>query len=123
MDTVSELLRSCRGEPGCGVERTLKVLDGKWTTLIVRELLAGPQRFGEIRKALRSPSAKTLTDRLRLLEHQGILTRTVYAEVPPRVVYELTERGRSLSGILHAMLIWGEQHPEVDDAAGGGPRT
>jgi DNA-binding HxlR family transcriptional regulator len=96
----------------CGVERTLRVLDGKWTTLIVRELLTGPKRFGEIRSALRSPSAKTLTDRLRALEHQGILTRTVYAEVPPRVVYELTAQGHSLSGILHAMLLWGEEHPE-----------
>jgi DNA-binding HxlR family transcriptional regulator len=110
---VSELLK-CSSGPNCGVERTLKVLDGKWTTLIVRELLSGPKRFGEIRSALRGPSAKTLTDRLRALEHQGILTRTVYAEVPPRVVYELTEQGRSLSGILHAMLVWGEEHPEVD---------
>ncbi|TQM42888.1 winged helix-turn-helix transcriptional regulator [Pseudonocardia cypriaca] len=111
---VSELLERSAGRPaGCGVERTLKVLDGKWTTLIVRELLTGPKRFGEIRSALSSPSAKTLTDRLRALEHQGILTRTVYAEVPPRVVYELTEQGHSLSGILHAMLVWGEQHPDA----------
>ncbi len=106
---VSELLKCSTGE-GCGVERALKVLDGKWTTLIVRELLSGPKRFGEIRTALAGASAKTLTDRLRALEHQGILTRTVYAEVPPRVVYELTEQGNSLSGILHAMLVWGEEH-------------
>ncbi|MGK5553549.1 winged helix-turn-helix transcriptional regulator [Actinomadura kijaniata] len=96
---------------GCGVERTLKVLDGKWTTLIVRELLSGPQRFGELRTALGSPSAKTLTDRLRALEHQRILTRTVHAEVPPRVVYRLTEQGESLSEVLYAMLRWGEEHP------------
>ena len=57
------------------------------------------------------PSAKTLTDRLRMLEHQGILTRTVHAEVPPRVVYDLTEQGRSLREILHAMLRWGEANP------------
>lgn len=95
---------------GCGVERTLQVLDGKWTTLVVRELLAGPQRFGQLRTALGQPSAKTLTERLRALEHQGVLTRTVYAEVPPRVVYELTERGHSLRSVLHAMLDWGEQH-------------
>ncbi|WP_067847276.1 winged helix-turn-helix transcriptional regulator [Nocardia lijiangensis] len=99
---------------GCGVERTLKVLDGKWTTLIVRELLSGPKRFGDLRTALGSPSAKTLTDRLRALEHQRILTRTVYAEVPPRVVYRLTEDGESLSGILYAMLKWGEEHPLED---------
>jgi DNA-binding HxlR family transcriptional regulator len=110
---VAELLkRSAVRTTGCGLERTLNVLDGKWTTLVVRELLPGPKRFGEIRSALRGASAKTLTDRLRALEHQGILTRTVYAEVPPRVVYELTEQGHSLSGILHAMLVWGEEHPD-----------
>ncbi|WP_280313602.1 winged helix-turn-helix transcriptional regulator [Nocardia abscessus] len=96
---------------GCGIERTLKVLDGKWTTLIVRELLSGPKRFGDLRTALGAPSAKTLTDRLRALEHQRILTRTVYAEVPPRVVYELTEDGQSLVEVLYAMLKWGEEHP------------
>ncbi|WP_117212254.1 winged helix-turn-helix transcriptional regulator [Allorhizocola rhizosphaerae] len=96
---------------GCGVERTLAVLDGKWTTLIVRELLSGPKRFGEIRAALDSPSAKTITDRLRALEHQRIITRTVYPEIPPRVVYELTGDGHSLAGILYEMLIWGEEHP------------
>jgi DNA-binding HxlR family transcriptional regulator len=114
---VSELLKCATGE-ACGVERTLRVLDGKWTTLIVRELLSGPKRFGEIRSGLRSPSAKTLTDRLRALEHQGILTRTVFAEVPPRVVYELTEQGHSLGPILHAMLVWGEEHPDARLASG-----
>jgi DNA-binding HxlR family transcriptional regulator len=98
--------------PSCGVERALRVLDGKWATLVVRELLGGPRRFGELRAAVGNPSAKTLTDRLRLMEHQGILTRTVFAEVPPRVVYELTERGHTLSGILHAMLVWGDANPE-----------
>ena len=100
--------------PGCGVERTLQVLDGKWSTLVVRELLSGPKRFGELRDALGTPSAKTLTDRLRTLEHQGILTRTVHAEVPPRVVYALTEQGHSLDSILQAMLTWGEANPAPD---------
>src|SRR5688500_5405645 len=109
-DELLERLQQPQGGT-CGVERTLTVLDGKWTTLIVRELLSGPKRLTEIRVALRSPSAKTLTDRLRALEHQQILTRTVYAEVPPRVVYQLTEQGESLSEILYAMLRWGEQHP------------
>jgi DNA-binding HxlR family transcriptional regulator len=98
--------------PNCGVDRTLQVLNGKWATLVVRELLGGPKRFGEIRAALGAPSAKTLTDRLRTLEYQGILTRTVHAEVPPRVVYELTDQGHSLSGILYAMLAWGDANPE-----------
>lgn len=96
---------------GCGIERTLQVLDGKWTTLVVRELLSGPKRFGEIRTALGTPGAKTLTDRLRALEAQQVLTRTVHAEVPPRVVYALTERGESLRGVLIAMLEWGERAP------------
>lgn len=92
---------------GCPIERALSVLDGKWTTLIVRELLSGPKRFGELRAGLGNPSAKTVTERLRILEHQGVLTRTVYAEVPPKVVYELTERGQTLRILLEAMLAWG----------------
>lgn len=98
-------------EPDCGVERTLQVLDGKWATLVVRDLMDGPKRFTELRAALGVPSAKTLTDRLRALQHHGILTRTVHAEVPPRVVYELTAQGRSLNGVLMAMLAWGEENP------------
>lgn len=94
---------------GCPIERALEVLDGKWTTLIVRELLPGPKRFGELRAGLGNPSAKTVTERLRILEHQGVLTRTAYAEIPPRVVYELTPRGQSLRTLLEAMMAWGEQ--------------
>ena len=105
---------------GCGVERALDVLDGKWTTLVLRELLPGPRRFTELRRALGGPSPKTLTDRLRALEHRGVLTRTVHAEVPPRVVYELTARGRSLRSVLEAMLAWGErdQRGEWDEPRG-----
>ena len=77
------------------IEHALLVLDSKWSTLIIRELLGGRQ-FGELRKRLDIGSPKTLTERLRILEHQGVLTHTVHAEVPPRVVYELTERGRGL---------------------------
>jgi DNA-binding HxlR family transcriptional regulator len=122
METIgAEQLKLLTGSSGagCGVERTLRVLDGKWTTLVVRELLSGPKRFGEIRAALGNPSAKTLTDRLRMLEHQGILTRTVHAEVPPRVVYALTGQGHSLSGILYAMLVWGRANPEPVPRPGG----
>lgn len=94
---------------GCPVEHTLRVLEGKWSTLIVRELLSGPKRFTELRQSLGNPSAKTLTERLRALEHRGMLSRTIYAEVPPRVVYELTDRGASLRVVLEAMLEWGRQ--------------
>jgi DNA-binding HxlR family transcriptional regulator len=118
METASEqdiqtALASASRDPArpCGVWRTLQVLDGKWTTLVIRDLLSGPKRFGELRASLGNPSAKTLTDRLRALEHQGMLTRTIHPEIPPRVVYELTEQGRSLQLVLHAMLRWGEEHP------------
>jgi DNA-binding HxlR family transcriptional regulator len=108
----AELLAAAADPMGsCGVARTLQVLDGKWTTLIVRDLLTGAKRFTELRASLGNVSAKTLTDRLRALEHQGILTRTVHAEIPPRVVYELTEQGQSLQTVLHAMLRWGRDHP------------
>lgn len=100
----------CRA--GCGVERTLDVLDGKWATLVIRNLLGGPLRFTQLRASLGNPSAKTLTDRLRALEHRGVVERTVYAEVPPRVTYELTPRGHSLRPVLLAMLEWGEADRE-----------
>lgn len=89
----------------------MAVLAGKWTTLIVRELMCGQMRFGELREALGGPSAKTLTDRLRALEYDGVLTRTLYPEIPPRVEYELTERGRELWQVLSAMYEWGRAHP------------
>ncbi|MCE7003000.1 helix-turn-helix transcriptional regulator [Kibdelosporangium philippinense] len=104
-------LMDARNDRECAISRTLQVLDGKWTTLIVRELLAGPLRFTELRAGIGPVSAKTLTDRLRALEHQGIITRTIYPEVPPRVVYELTEQGLSLRNVLHAMLRWGRTNP------------
>lgn len=106
---------------GCPIERTLEILDGKWTTLVLRELLIGPRRFGELRTALGNPSPKTLTDRLRILEHQGVLTRTVHAEIPPRVVYALTERGESLRSVLMAMLEWGEREGSRAAARPGSP--
>ncbi|MFN4249503.1 MULTISPECIES: helix-turn-helix domain-containing protein [unclassified Deinococcus] len=99
--------QSVMNRPECGVERTLMIIGGKWTTLILRELLAGTRRFSELRRALGRVSPKTLTERLRHLETEGILTRTVYPEVPVRVEYTLTERGESLGGIIAAMAHWG----------------
>ena len=106
-----------RPTTGCPIEHALLVLDGKWSVLIIRELLHGPRRFGELRDALQIGSPKTLTERLRILEHQGVLTRTVYAEVPPRVVYELTERGHSFRSVLEAMAVWGNRDLEEPAAA------
>jgi DNA-binding HxlR family transcriptional regulator len=91
----------------CVVERTTEVIGGKWTTLILRELLRGTRRFGELRAALAGISPKTLTDRLRDLEESGVVTRTVYPEVPPRVEYALTEKGEALRPVVDAMAAWG----------------
>ncbi len=98
--------------PSCGVERFLLLLDGPWATLIVRELLHGPQRFTELRSALPGISAHTLTHRLRRFEESGLVTRTAFAETPPRVMYELTPLGTSLESILLSMNTWGQGLPE-----------
>ncbi|QOZ52572.1 helix-turn-helix domain-containing protein [Bradyrhizobium sp. CCBAU 53338] len=98
--------------PSCGVERFLLLLGGPWATLIIRELLHGPQRFMDLRKALVGISAHTLTHRLRRFEQNGLVTRTAFAETPPRVVYELTPLGFSLEGILYNMNDWGNSIPE-----------
>jgi DNA-binding HxlR family transcriptional regulator len=93
---------------GCPITRTLQAVEGRWATLIVRELLVhGPRRFGELRAALPGISPKTLTAQLRHLEAAGVLTRHAFAEVPPRVEYRPTARGRSLEPILLAMWEWG----------------
>lgn len=99
--------------PRCGVERFLLLLDGPWATLIVRELLNGPRRFTELRKALPGISAHTLTHRLRRFEEHGLVTRMVFAETPPRVVYELTSLGMSLRDALYAMKDWGDAIPDA----------
>jgi DNA-binding HxlR family transcriptional regulator len=91
------------------LERFLEIFSGKWTLLILRELFSsdsGFKRFGELRRQLHSISPKTLTDRLRTLEAQGIVSRTVYSEVPLHVEYRLTERGQRLRPIFAAMKEW-----------------
>ncbi|WP_337263055.1 MULTISPECIES: winged helix-turn-helix transcriptional regulator [unclassified Serratia (in: enterobacteria)] len=98
--------------PSCGVARFLILLDGPWATLIIRELLHGPRRFTELRKALPGISAHTLTHRLRQFENHGLLTRSAFAETPPRVVYDLTPFGQSLREVLEAMQRWGDALPE-----------
>ncbi|NSX89152.1 winged helix-turn-helix transcriptional regulator [Agrobacterium tumefaciens] len=89
------------------------MLDGPWATLIIRELLKGQKRFTELKKTLRSISAHTLTHRLKRFEDSGLVTRTAFAETPPRVVYELTPLGKSLEPILLDMNRWGLALPEV----------
>lgn len=95
----------------CPVSRAVAVLDGKWTMLVIRDLLSGTRRFGELRSSLLGVSPKTLTDRLRDLESAGLVRRTMYAEIPPRVEYDLTERGLALGPVLAALADFGRQLP------------
>ncbi|MEW2490834.1 helix-turn-helix domain-containing protein [Streptomyces sp. NPDC048411] len=100
--------------PDCGVARFLNLLSGPWATLIVRELLHGPHRFTELRNALPGISPHTLTSRLRQFEAHGIVTRTTYAEIPPRVEYRLTPVGEGLRDVLEAMAAWALSIPDAE---------
>lgn len=95
--------------PACPVETTLMLIGDKWKVLILRDLLPGTKRFGELKKSIGTVSQKVLTAQLRDMERNGLVTRKVYPEVPPRVEYSLTELGRSLKPILDAMWDWGEE--------------
>lgn len=99
--TVKEL-------PACPVETTLTLIGDKWKVLILRDLLPGTKRFGELKKSVGNVSQKVLTAQLRAMEESGLLIRTVYPEVPPRVEYTLTDLGQSLQPILDALWDWGE---------------
>ena len=101
--------------PACPVPTTVQIIGSKWKLLILRNLLQRPWRFNELRKDLEGISQKVLTDSLRSMEADGIIDRTVYAEVPPRVEYALNELGETLRPILDAMEVWGRNY---QDAAG-----
>ncbi|HIV68108.1 MAG TPA: helix-turn-helix transcriptional regulator [Candidatus Butyricicoccus stercorigallinarum] len=96
--------------PACPVETTLMLIGDKWKVLILRDLMPGTKRFGQLKKSIGSVSQKVLTAQLRDMEEKGLVSRRVYAEVPPRVEYSLTELGRSLKPILDAMQAWGEDY-------------
>ncbi len=93
--------------PACPVATTVQLIGSKWKLLIMRNLLSRPWRFNELKKDLEGISQKVLTDSLRALEEDGIVIRTVYPEVPPRVEYSLSELGESMRPILKAMEEWG----------------
>lgn len=93
--------------PACPVETTLMLISDRWKVLIIRDLLDGTKRFGELKRSVGSISQKVLTANLRSMEASGLLTRKVYPEVPPRVEYTLTETGYSLKPVLDAMKAWG----------------
>lgn len=96
--------------PACPVETTLTLIGDKWKVLILRDLMPGTKRFGELKKSVGNVSQKVLTAQLRAMEESGLVNRKVYAEVPPRVEYSLTELGKSLKPILDSMRAWGEAY-------------
>lgn len=96
--------------PACPVETALVLAGDRWKMMIVRDLLTGTKRFGELKKSLTGISQKVLTQHLRIMEETGLVNRKVYAEVPPRVEYSLTETGQSLKLIHDAMWQWGEAY-------------
>ena len=99
--------------PICPVEITLSLIGDRWKVLIIRDLLDGTKRFGELKKSLGTITQKVLTSNLRAMEESGVLTRKVYAEVPPRLEYTLTQTGYSLKPILDAMVQWGDNYKKT----------
>lgn len=104
--------------PACPVETTLTLISDKWKVLVLRDLLPGTKRFGELKRSIGSVSQKVLTAQLRQMEDSGLLTRKVFPEVPPRVEYTLTELGYSLKPVLDAMLTWGADYQAMVAANG-----
>lgn len=99
--------------PACPVEITLSLMADKWKFLIIRDLLTGTKRFGELQRSIGGVSQKVLTNNLRQMEQSGLIIRKVYAEVPPRVEYSLTDLGKSLKPILDSMVNWGEDYRKM----------
>jgi DNA-binding HxlR family transcriptional regulator len=93
----------------CPVARTAEIISGKWTLLIIRDLVSGVKRFNQLERSLHGISPKTLSERLRSLEEEGIIIRQTFAEVPPRVEYSLTEKGYDLVGVIESMRGFGKR--------------
>lgn len=99
--------------PVCPVETTLLLISDRWKVLIIRDLLSGTKRFGELKKSIGSISQKVLTANLRSMEENGLVNRKVYAEVPPKVEYSLTQVGLSLAPVLDALTAWGHDYQQT----------
>ena len=106
------MMQTSDAYPACPVETTLTLIGNKWKVLILRDLLSGTKRFSELKRSLNGVTQKVLTTQLRAMEADGLVHREVFAEVPPRVEYSLTELGRSLKPILDAMVEWGTAYKE-----------
>ena len=105
----------------CSVEVAVELIDGKWKIMIIHYLLGGKRRFNELKKLLPGVTQRMLTNQLRELERDLLVSRTVHAEVPPRVEYELTELGRSMEPILLQIRDWGERYEKALEAASQAP--
>lgn len=103
--------------PGCAVEAVLALIDGKWKGVVLYHLLGGTLRFNEIRRRLPNVTQRMLTNQLRELEADGLVLRTVFAQVPPRVDYSLTAHGRSLEPVIMALKTWGDANLGLETAA------
>lgn len=117
LDTMEANMNEIKELPACPVETTLSLIGDKWKVLILRDLITGTKRFGELKKSIGTVSQKVLTAQLRNMEENGLVHREVYAEVPPRVEYSLTELGQSLKPILDAMQNWGEEYKQNHEKA------
>lgn len=117
LDTMEANMNEINELPACPVETTLSLIGDKWKVLILRDLITGTKRFGELKKSIGTVSQKVLTAQLRNMEENGLVHREVYAEVPPRVEYSLTELGQSLKPILDALQNWGEEYKQNHEKA------
>ena len=97
-------------DPGCAVEATVSLIDGKWKCVILNTLLSGTVRFNELRRRIPDVTARMLAAQLRELEVDGLVVRTIYAEVPPKVEYALSDLGRSLEPVIDGLRAWGQGH-------------
>lgn len=96
--------------PECPVETTLLLISNKWKVLILRDLMNGTKRFGELKKSIGKISQKVLTSNLREMESDNLINRKVYAQVPPKVEYSLTKTGESLKPVIDSMIVWGNEY-------------
>jgi len=106
---TSRSLNDTANNTRCPVALTAKIISGKWTLLIIRDLASGVKRFNQLERSLHGISPKTLSGRLRSLEEEGIVYRQTFAEVPPRVEYSLTEKGHDLIEVVECMRCYGKQ--------------
>src|SRR5437588_110408 len=107
--TTSVTLKNKTGNTACPVARTARIISGKWTLLIIRDLASGVKRFNQLERSLQGISPKTLSERLRSLEEEGVILRETFAEVPPRVEYTLTTKGRDLVEVVESMRSYGKR--------------